>query len=348
MRKFFNIPDRIKVIIVSAVLSIGVIFYISYKLNRIIRLPNVKSTQYIYVSTGSKFRDLVDNLKKNDALFSYKYFIWLAEKKNLVNHIYPGKYQIKQGMNNNQLINLFRKGCTVPVELSFNNTRTKKQLADLLASQLEFDSLKFMELLNDSATLSKYGFSRQNVLVMFIPNTYQFNWNTSPKQFFDKMYRVYKHFWNEERLQKANKLNLSVPDVIILASIVQLETKKIDEASLIAGVNLNRLNRGIMLQSDPTVIYAIGDFNIRRLLNYQLQIDSPYNTYKYKGLPPGPICLPNPAVIDKVLDSQQNDYLFFCAKEDLSGYHTFAKTAKEHMINAAKYQNALNKLNIKN
>ncbi|OQA02251.1 MAG: putative aminodeoxychorismate lyase [Bacteroidetes bacterium ADurb.Bin408] len=182
---------------------------------------------------------------------------------------------------------------------------------------------------------------------MFLPNTYEFYWNTSAEQFMERMHKEYIKFWNAERVDKASAMSLSTADVSILASIVKSETNKADEMSRIAGVYINRLNRGMPLQADPTVIYAWGDFTIKRLLLKHLDIDSPYNTYKNTGLPPGPITLPEGHVIDKVLDYEKHNYLYFCAKEDLSGYHVFANNYNDHQANARRYQKALNKLNIR-
>jgi len=251
-------------------------------------------------------------------------------------------------MNNNQLIDMLRMGKQVPVKLIFNNNiRTKKELIDIVTKKLEVDSLSLYQTFENNSLYEPWGFNSHNILCMFIPNTYEFYWNTNSVSFFERMYKEYKKFWNIQRLEKAKKANLSPIEITILASIVLQETKKIDEMPKIAGVYINRLKKDMPLQADPTVVYAIGDFSIKRVLKKHLEIDSPYNTYKYKGLPPGPICLPDPVTIDKTLDYEQHNYLFFCAKEDFSGYHNFAETIAQHQQNALKYKIALNKKNIK-
>jgi UPF0755 protein len=204
-----------------------------------------------------------------------------------------------------------------------------------------------MNLLNDSVYLKKDGFTKDNAIVVFIPNTYEMFWNTSASQLFDRMNDEFKKFWTDERKEKAKKANLTPIQAEILASIVQEETAQYDEMSRIAGLYINRLNKGMKLEADPTVKFAIGDFSIKRILKRHLEIVSPYNTYKIKALPPGPISLPDPRVIDKVLDFEKHNFIYMCAKEDFSGYHNFAKTAAEHAANARRYQNALNKLKIK-
>ena len=229
----------------------------------------------------------------------------------------------------------------------FNNIRTKEQFAGRISNQIETDSLSIINLLNNNSFLEKYELNSQNVMVMFIPNTYELYWNTSAEKLFERMNHEYKKFWNEERTDKAAAVGLTTVEISILASIVQSETNKKDEMARIAGTYINRLNKGMLLQADPTVVYALGDFTIKRLLSKHLEIDSPYNTYKYTGLPPGPITIPDATTIDKVLNYEKHDYLFFCAREDLSGYHAFAKTLAEHSANAKKYQKALDKMNIR-
>jgi UPF0755 protein len=204
-----------------------------------------------------------------------------------------------------------------------------------------------MQLMNNDSLARQYGFNTENFYSMFIPNTYEIWWNTSAEKFFERMHTEYSKFWTEERLNKAKAINLSPNEVSILASIVKGEAMHNDEMPKIAGLYLNRLERGILLQADPTVIFAAQDFTIRRVLNKHLAIPSPYNTYLNKGLPPGPITLPSIASIDAVLNFQKHEYIYMCAKDDFSGYHNFAKTMTEHLINARKFQHALNERNIK-
>ncbi len=250
-------------------------------------------------------------------------------------------------MSNNELINLLRSGKQEPVTLIIRGFRNYNYLAGYVSKKLEVDSVDIVNAFEDELLAKKYGFNVNTFITIVIPNTYQFFWNTSAEDFIDRMAKEYKKFWTTERLQKATSIGLTQSDVSILASIVQMETNKIDEMSLIAGVYINRLKKNMALQADPTVIFAHNDFTIKRVLNKHLEIDSPYNTYKYIGLPPGPICIPYPHSIDAVLNYSKHNFLYFCAKDDMSGYHVFARTLQEHLNNARKYQKKLNELNIK-
>lgn len=317
-----------------------------YKKYQHIFAPNVKlenvEARFLYIPTGSTIDDVVDILVNKGYLRDEKSFAWLAEKKNYKNHINSGRYLIKNKMNNNDLLDLLRSGKQEPVKVTFNNIRTKAQLAGKVSTYIEADSLSILSLLNDKATIAKYGFTDETMISIFIPNTYELYWNTSAEGFLKRMAKEYKAFWTADRKAKAEKLSLSQSEVSALASIVQQETVKKDERPTVAGVYLNRIKRGIRLQADPTVIFAVGDFSIRRVLKKHLNYDSPYNTYKYAGLPPGPICIPSISSIDGVLNYQKHDYIYFCAKEDFSGYHNFAKSLRQHNQNARKYQRALN------
>lgn len=322
----------------------------AWRLYHAIYRPNIflgeRKTTHIFIPTGSAFNDVKAILYENGMIINTNTFEWLAEKKNYRNNIRPGRYLIHRDMGNNELINLLRSGQQDPVMVSFNNIRNKEQLAATMARQIEADSLSIITLLNDRAFLEKYDLTPETSKILFIPNTYEFFWNTSATQLMERMYREYNAFWNESRRLKAGNLNLTPQEVATLASIIQLETSKPDEFARVAGVYINRLNRNMRLQADPTVIFAAGDFTIRRVLNRHLAIDSPYNTYMYAGLPPGPIALPEPRVIDGVLNHESHEYLFFCAKDDFSGYHAFARTYSQHLANARRYHQALNRRNI--
>jgi UPF0755 protein len=270
----------------------------------------------------------------------------MAVKMNYPNHIKAGKYMLRDGMSNRELIHMLRSGKQVPVKVIFHNVRFKKDLASEISNQIEADSISLLELLNNKTYLNNYDLNPQTVMSIFIPNTYQFYWNTSSEEFFERMLKEYKHFWNESRTQKSEQIGLSPKRVSILASIVEEETQKNDEKRTIAGVYINRLNKGMLLQADPTVRFALGNFLIKRILNKYKEIDSPYNTYKYLDLPPGPICIPSISSLDAVLNYQHTDYLYFCAKEDFSGYHNFARTLEQHNRNAQRYQQALNRAGI--
>jgi UPF0755 protein len=340
-----------RILVIAGIILIIAGVYSAYKAYSVLYKPNVtldgKKSDYFYIRTGADFAEVFDKLSSGNIIKDPSTFEWLADYKDYKTHIKPGKYLLTDGMSNKELINMLKSGRQEPVKLVFNNVRTKYQLAGKIAKQLEADSVSIINVLNDADYLKKFGFTTDNAIAAFIPNTYEMYWNTSASQLFEKMNAEFGKFWTDDRKAKAEKANLSPIEVEILASIVQEETKQFDEMSRIAGLYINRLNKKMKLEADPTVKFAIGDFSIKRILKRHLEIESPYNTYKIKALPPGPICLPDPRIIDKVLDYEKNDYLYMCAKEDFSGYHNFAKTGAEHAANARRYQNALNKLKIK-
>jgi UPF0755 protein len=321
---------------------------VGYKYYHLIFKVNVdlgdKESVIFFIPTGSDFNDVKTLLISENILIDKSSFEWLAEKKGYTSNVKPGRYQIKNHMTNNSLINMLRSGRQESVKVTFNNIRTRDQLSQKIGQLLETDSASINELLNNKTYLEdKYNMTPDEIMCIFIPNTYEFYWNTSAEEFVDRMHKEYEKFWNDERRKKAEDMGLDPIKVTILASIVEQETKKIDEVPKIAGVYMNRLNSGMLLQACPTAIYAVGDFTLKRVLKWHTEVESPYNTYIHKGLPPGPICLPPPTVIDKTLDYEKSDYLFFCAKEDFSGYHNFAKTNAQHEQNAARYQQALQK-----
>jgi UPF0755 protein len=270
----------------------------------------------------------------------------LADLMKYPGHIKSGHYILKEGMSNLQIIKKLRARQQDPVNLVFNNIRIKQELAGNISKQIEADSVSLLKLINDSEYLKQFGFTPDNVISMFIPNTYEVYWDITAEKFMERMYKEYKAFWTEKRKARIAEMRLTELQAITLASIVEKESNKNDEKPDIAGVYLNRLRDGWLLQADPTLVYALGDFSIKRVLNVYKTIDSPYNTYKYFGLPPGPICLPSISSIDAVLNYRQHKYMYFCAREDFSGYHNFAVTMNEHLLNAAKYQKALDQKGI--
>jgi UPF0755 protein len=311
---------------------------------KIIFVDNISSQapDYLYIKTGSNYSQIIDLLKDKNIVKNLKTFQWVSKWKKYPLRVKAGKYAIKQGMNNNELVNMLRLGRQEAINFTFNNVRTKEQFVQKVSQQLEMNANDLLDLLNDNDFLVSYNLNTETALTLFIPNTYQLWWNTSADEFIQKMYREYQKFWTEERRQKAADINLSPVEVSILASIVEEENHRTDEQARIAGVYINRLKKGIPLQADPTVKFALQDFGRKRLLYNDLDINSPYNTYKYSGLPPGSIRIPSPTCIDKVLNYEQHNYIFMCAKEDFSGYHNFAVTNSEHEANAKKYHNALN------
>ncbi len=307
---------------------------------------NVKKSGLLYIPTGSGIDQLLDSLQRGKYLNDMNTFKWVAGRKNYFKRIQPGAYLLKEGWNNNQLIDQLRSGVQTPIKVTFNNIRFREDLAARLSHYLEADSVAFLKALNSEKIALDLGFTCESFPILFIPNTYEIFWNASPQEFIDRMKYEYERFWNSTRKKKAENLGLSPLQVVTIASIVQEESNKNDEKPRIAGVYINRIRKGWLLQADPTIKYALGDFQIKRILTKHLTKDSPYNTYKYAGLPPGPINFPDIASVEAVLNAENHNYMYFCAKEDFSGHHNFAKSLAEHNRNAVKYQNALNKSKI--
>lgn len=335
---------KIILLIFSLLIIIAGVFAFNYY-NKIYK-PNTVQEGFLYIPSGSDFKN-VENLVR-PFLKRVKPFTWVANKKNYPNTIKPGKYFISEGMNNNELINLLRSGKQTPIKLSFNNQDTFQKLAGRISEQIEADSISLLKVFTDSMFISKAGFNSKTSIGMYIPNTYQFYWNTSAENFQQKMLKEYNRFWNENRIQKAKKLNLSKIQVITLASIVQKETALVKERPIVAGLYLNRFTNKWPLQADPTIIFALkqqtgDDIVIKRVLTKDLSINSPYNTYKNIGLPPGPIAMPDISSIDAVLNPAKHDYYYMCASITSIGQHEFAKTLSQHNRNAAKYQKWLSK-----
>ncbi|MFW6226979.1 MAG: endolytic transglycosylase MltG [Bacteroidota bacterium] len=300
----------------------------------------------VFIPSDADYEVVKQIFTDSEILIDTVSFDWVAKKKNYPSNINGGHYVIKGGLNNNELINLLRGGFQTPVNVTFHNIRTKAELAGTIANQLEADSLELMTFMNDDAFLDGLGFENHTIIAMFIPNTYEFYWNPSAEKFFFRMKDEYEKFWNGKREQQLDNLNLTKVQVSTLASIVDEETYINDELDEIAGVYINRLEKGIRLQADPTVRFALNNFGIKRVLRTHLEIDSPYNTYKIAGLPPGPIAIPSIAAIDGVLNYAKHDYIYFCAKADFSGRHEFSKTLNQHLRYAREYQRALNRQRI--
>ncbi len=331
-------------IIPSAILGLIILFIIFLNTYKKIYKPNISKSSYaLYIPSKSDYTNVVEILERDSVLNSVSSFKWLAEKKNYPNHIYSGKYILDSSMSNNDLIDKLRSGFQDPVKVIFNSVRTKEQLAGKISNQIEIDSVSLLGLLNNDSLITSYGYKQETFTCVFLPNTYEFWWNTSGANFIARMNKEYLRFWNEERKQKAAALNLTPEEVITLASIVDEETYYNSEMPRVAGLYINRLRKRMHLQADPTLKFALGDFSIKRVLNVHKQIDSPYNTYKRYGLPPGPISIPSISAIDAVLNFESHSYLYMCAQPDFSGYHNFAKNLSQHNINARNYQRALNK-----
>lgn len=297
----------------------------------------------VFVNKEMTIEDLSTYLFDQGVIKDQSSFETVADlMKYQTSNIKSGRFKIESGWGNRKLISHLRSGRQEAIDLTFNNVRNLPELAGRLAAQIEADSLSILSHLRNEEVQSKYNMNAETMLSMFIPNTYKVYWNTSLDKLCDRIKKEHDRFWNTSRLEKAEKLGLNQSEVYTLASIVEKETLASKEKKKIAGLYLNRINRGMLLQADPTVVYAVGDFTIRRVLNKHLELDSPFNTYKYKGLPPGPIYMPDISTIDATLSPESHDYIFFCARPDNSGLHAFAKTSAQHGANARKYHTWLN------
>lgn len=306
----------------------------------------VSGTVELLVPSGSDFEDLVEGLLKSGVLLEKDDFEWVAEKKEFHDAVKPGRYLIEEGITMNDLVNKFRSGDQDPVIMIVSEVRTISALAGKMSAAVEVDSLAMLNYLNSSEVWAKYGFNEQTFPALFIPNSYQVWWTDDAPSLTARMASEYKKFWNADRKAKAASFGLSQSEVSTLASIVKAETNNMAEAPDIAGVYLNRIRIGMPLQADPTLVFALGDFTIQRVLDKHKEINSPYNTYKYLGLPPGPINIPNSGYIDAVLNSPRHKYLYFCASPDMDGTHDFATSYSQHLNNAKKYQRALSQRGI--
>lgn len=339
------LPRAGKIIMVVTALGLLLAGYRAWVLFGYIFNENVQKEYVLHIHRGSLYDAVYDSLAKNAVFHEMKAFRWVAGRKDYPGLVKPGRYLLKPGMNTNEVVNMLRAGQQSPVNLTFNNIRFPEQLAGVVARYIEADSAALMTVLAPKYA-GCYGFTPETYKAMYIPNTYQFFWTATPEEFADRMKKEYDRFWNESRRQKAEALGMTPAEVSTLAAIVQEETVREDEKPRVAGVYINRLRRSMLLQADPTVKFAVGDFTLQRILFAHLEVDSPYNTYKHAGLPPGPITFPEISSIDAVLNYETHNYLYFCAKDDFSGYHAFARTHAEHNRNAERWRRALNERRI--
>lgn len=305
-----------------------------------------KQYVFIHIPTGSTYSDVLDIVVDSQSIIDIKTFKWACSRMGYPHSVRAGRYKVNNGMTNRELVNMLRAGLQTPVMVTFTGFRKPEQLAQKISRQIEADSAEIVQAFHSEELAKEYGFTPETFIAMFVPNTYEFFWNTSVKGFFDRMKREYETFWTPERDRKAEETGLGRVGVVSIASIVEEETIRVDERPKIAGVFINRLNRGIALQACPTVKYALDDFTIKRVLTHHLSVDSPYNTYKHRGLPPGPINAPSISSVDAVLNYEKHSYYYFSANPDFSGYHVFSKTLAEHNRNARIYQRALNQQRI--
>lgn len=294
------------------------------------------------ISEDSSYETIMQDIKENGHVKNFFSFKIAAQILDFKGNIKKGKYTFLDSDNNFEIIRKLRRGQHFPVKFTFNNIRTKGQLVKKLDGKFLFERKELENLLDNRTFLSTFGLTPETAISIFIPNTYELYYDINAEQFFNSMYKQYNRFWNDKREQQAQSIGLSKSEVITLASIVEEENFKEVEKGMIAGLYMNRLQKGMKLQADPTVKFALQDFSITRITGDDLLKDSPYNTYLYTGLPPGPIRIPETSTIDSVLNYRRHDYIYMCAKEDFSGRHNFAKTYNEHLKNAARYHKALN------
>ncbi|WP_053977562.1 endolytic transglycosylase MltG [Mangrovimonas xylaniphaga] len=342
-----------KILLAIALLGLAIAAFIAYYIYGAMFKPNTSFNNeqaYVYIPSGATYQDVREQLEP--LLLDIDKFDALANRKQYTTNIKAGKYVIKKGMSNNDIINTIRSN-NIPIKLSFNNQESLAKLAGRIAVQIEADSLSLLNEMTSKAFLDANGFSEKTALGMYIPNSYQFFWNTSSEQFCERMATEYSRFWNDSRKAKAKEIGLSQNEVMTLASIVHEESKQASEQPRIAGVYMNRIKIGMPLQADPTLKYAayqLPEYQgtvIKRVLNVHKEIESPYNTYKYAGLPPGLISMPDISAIDAVLNYEKHNYLYFAADAKRLGYHKFAKTLTQHNINAREYQSYLSSQGIR-
>jgi len=341
-----------KILVLIVLLGVVVCGVIAYNIYTAIFSENTafeNKEAYVFIPTQAIFEDVVTEIAP--LLKDVEAFKEIAKRKGYIENIKGGHYVITKGMNTNDIINTIRSRNT-PIKIAFNNQERIQDLAGRIGRQLETDSLTLLNVMTDDNFLKTKGFTSADMLSMYIPNSYELFWNSSPEAFRDRMFKEYERFWNKNRLDKANALGYTPQEVYTLAAIVQKETAKVEERPRVAGVYINRLKKGIKLDADPTVIYALKkkkndwDMVVKRVLYKDLETNSPYNTYRNAGLPPGPIFMPDISAIDAVLNYERHKYYYFVADVENFGYHKFAKTLSQHNANSASYKRWINKQGI--
>ncbi len=320
---------------------LGAAYFYLFKSN----VPKNLSEEYLKVPTSTTFDALVNQLITQEVITDEADFRrwagWLSYQ-----NVRAGRYKIKAGWSSFDLIRHIQRGENAAVKVVLNNERTPEQVAGKISKVLERDSLTFLQTFNDTALLDSLGITRQTLMCIFLPNTYELYWNTEPRKFVERMAKEYKKFWNAERTAKATAQGMTPAQAVTMASIVDGESTRKDEIPKVAGAYINRLKQNIKLQADPTVQFALMEIehlpSFRRLRNSDYQVAHPYNTYVHEGLPPGPICMPSPASIDAVLNPEKHNYIFFVAKPDNTGYHNYAETYEQHLVNVKTYTTWLN------
>lgn len=327
--------------LVALVVGLGIAWKIYYLVKGPATAFSAKD-RIVMITEIDALERLADQLIEDSIIVSKDDFLRVAALKQITTlSVKPGRYRFKNGTDLNRILNKLRAGDQEPVQLTFTGYRTAAEIAGRVSEQIAADSLDILSLMQNDSLAQVHGFTPETFRTMFIPNTYEVWYTTDASEFVERMHQEYERFWTEQRTALAKKLDMSREDVAILASIVKAETAKRDEAPKVAGLYLNRLEVGMPLQADPTLIYAIGDFSIKRVLDVHKEVNSPYNTYKYAGLPPGPINFPEPHYIDAVLNAEEHEYFYMCAKPDFSGYHNFSRTLRQHNVYANQYRRAL-------
>ena len=303
-------------------------------------------TAYIYIDRDDTADSIYNKVQKQGYPKSFTGFLWMAQYKKYPSNIHTGRYAIRPEENVYHVFSRLYRGYQEPMNLTIGSVRTLDKLARSVGNQLMIDSAEIAKAMNDSVFQQQSGYNQATIPCLFIPDTYQVYWDMSVEDFFDRMQKEHQKFWNHERLDKATAIGMTPAEVCTLASIVEEETNDNPEKPMVAGLYINRLHRGMPLQADPTIKFALQDFGLRRITNTHLTVDSPYNTYQNTGLPPGPIRIPSPIGLDAVLNYTKHNYIYMCAKEDFSGTHNFAANYSDHMKNARRYWNALNERKI--
>jgi len=339
-----------RILIFTAVGLFIVALIVGWNIYSMVLVPNIQlqnnATEDLYIPTGAGFSVVLDSLKSRNLLRDVESFEWVADRMNYIERVKPGKYLLKSGMNNKELVTMLRSGKQVPVKVTFNNLRTLEQFAGRVSKLIEADSASVVSVFQNDSLLQKNNLNIYNSVSILIPNTYEMYWNTSSEKLYERMNKEFHRFWNEKRNTRLKEIQLNQQEVMVIASIVEQETRRDSEKPVVAGVYVNRYKNGWKLEADPTLIFALGDFKIRRVLNEHKEVESLYNTYRNTGLPPGPICIPGIASIDAVLNYVPHEYFYFCAKDDFSGYHAFAKSYEDHLLNAKRFHRALSQRGI--
>lgn len=340
---------KIKFIFVLASISIVIAAYFLFSYYTTFYKPNTtKTNTYLYIHKDTSYSDLLDSLRKTGAIINIRSFERAAIKMKLDKNFMYGRYKIEEGISNKRLITKIISNDQEPLKLVISgNIRNIEKIAKIFDKKIEADYEEILSILQNDSIINSYGFNKRTFISMFLPYTHEIYWTISVNELLDKLKDTYKTFWDKKRVTKAKSIGMTESEVATLASIVYEESKIPEEQPIIAGVYINRLKIGMPLQADPTIIFALNDYSIRRVLKKHLEVNSPYNTYKFKGLPPGPISVAPIATIDAVLNYDRHKYVYFCASPQFNGSHLFAETILAHTKNALAYRRALNSRNIK-